>query len=547
MKKIIIITIVYFAKSLVFAQMPKTGYKELADSVAFHRVIVDSLDKIVPWFSPRSMAYDEFLRKRWHFIYSDVPNSPGPAPRSDYPQYYFYCAYKNAKLDPDTWMNDIGEKIPNWFESARLYYQYTGDSLVMSIIRNFVNYTIDHGTSPSSFSWPNFPYTTTNAGDLDFRGFTNSKRLVLHEVQVDHAGDIGLTYFKLFLYTGEEKFKLAAIHVADVLASNARTGSAIASVWPYRVVMSTGQVTAPYGANWFGCYALLDNLVKAKLGNIAAYRLAMNKAKDFILHYPMKTGYWTDGHTDTDVKSNVYRSNMSASNATLYLLDHPDFDPDFKLDVPKLIMWTEKYFIFRSAPGEPSMQWGAHIVGEQDSFLYKMDYQTARYAAECAGWYAASGDTSYKEKAYRSLNWVTYCSDSNGMASESPLSKGITSWWSDCYGEGPRMFYHAFAAVPAWAPPGENHLLYSTGILKKVMYGPGFVHYTATDYDGIETLRLIFNPANITIDGKRILRRPDLSGEGFTVKTLGQGDYVVQVKRSHIGAIIISNKDVVSQ
>jgi len=133
------------------------------------------------------------------------------------------------------------------------------------------------------------------------------------------------------------------------------------------------------------------------------------------------------------------------------------------------------------------------------------------------------------------------------MASESPLSKGITSWWSDCYGEGPRMFYHAFAAVPAWAPPGENHLLYSTGILKKVMYGPGFVHYTATDYDGIETLRLIFNPANITIDGKRILRRPDLSGEGFTVKTLGQGDYVVQVKRSHIGAIIISNKDVVSQ
>ena len=399
MKKILLLLFIYFSKNGISAQPIQSGYKELADTVAFHRVILDSADRIVPWFNPRSMAYDQFLRKRWHFIYSRVPNSPGPPPRSNYPQYYFYCAYKNAKLDPDTWMNDVGEKIPNWFESARLYYQYTGDTMVMSIIRHFVEYTLDHGTSPSTFSWPDFPYTTTNAGDLDFRGFTNSKRLQLHEVQVDHAGDIGLSYFKLYLYTGEEKFKQAAIHVADALASHAQTGSATASVWPYRVVMSTGQVTAPYGANWFGCYSLLDNLVRAKIGNTAAYRSAMAKAKAFILQYPMKTGYWTDGHTDTDVNSNIYRSNMSASNASLYLLDHPEFDPDFLKDVPGLIAWTEKYFIFHSAPGEPAMQWGAHIVGEQDSFLFKMDYQTARYAAECAGWFAASGDTSFKEKA----------------------------------------------------------------------------------------------------------------------------------------------------
>ena len=26
---------------------------------------------------------------------------------------------KNGILEPDEWMNDVGEKIPNWFESAR--------------------------------------------------------------------------------------------------------------------------------------------------------------------------------------------------------------------------------------------------------------------------------------------------------------------------------------------------------------------------------------------------------------------------------------------
>ena len=47
---------------------------------------------------------------------------------------------------------------------------------------------------------------------------------------------------------------------------------------------------------------LLENLIRANVGNIKAYELARDKARDFILQYPMKTGYWTDGHTDTDVK-----------------------------------------------------------------------------------------------------------------------------------------------------------------------------------------------------------------------------------------------------
>ena len=192
---------------------------------------------------------------------------------------------------------------------------------------------------------------------------------------------------------------------------------------------------------------MLDSLAKAGLGNPAQYEDACAKVRAFLLQYPMKTGYWTDGHTDTDVNSNTYKSNMSASNMVLYLLDNPGFDPDWKADVPKLIRWTEDNFVFRTAPDEPATQWGANIVGEQDSFLYKMDYQTARYAAACARWYAVSGDQAYKEKAYRSLNWVTYCNNAVGQATESPVSikKPISNWWSDCYGECPRMFYHAFA------------------------------------------------------------------------------------------------------
>jgi len=148
-------------------------------------------------------------------------------------------------------MNDIGEKIPNWFESARLYYAYSGDASVMAIVKGLVDHTVEHG-------------------------------------------------------------------------------------------------------------------------------------------------YWTDGHTDTNVNSNTYKSNPSASNAKLYLLDHPEFNPDWRTDIPGLIRWTEENFVFGCALGQRATQWGANIVGEQEGFLPKMDYQTARQAAECARWNAVSGDAGRK-------------------------------------------------------------------------------------------------------------------------------------------------------
>ena len=84
---------------------------EFPDSIATHKVMLDDQSKIISWIRPQSMAYDRFLRDRWNFIIRGVPASPGPAPRSDYPQYYFYCAYKNQQMIPDTWMNDVAKKF----------------------------------------------------------------------------------------------------------------------------------------------------------------------------------------------------------------------------------------------------------------------------------------------------------------------------------------------------------------------------------------------------------------------------------------------------
>ena len=206
--KITLVSLFAFIIQFVAAQNTSKSNTDILDSMKIrfqentHPVVLDEHFKIISWTKPQSSAYDNFLRQRWNFIKNKVPNSPGPEPRSSYPQYYFYCAYreKNGTLEPDQWMNDVGEKIPNWFESARLYYAYTGDTSVMTIVKNMADYTLEHGISPANFSWPNFPYTTTNAGDTEFRGFTSAKRFSLHEIQVDHAGEMGLTYYRLYQY-----------------------------------------------------------------------------------------------------------------------------------------------------------------------------------------------------------------------------------------------------------------------------------------------------------------------------------------------------------
>ena len=105
-----------------------------------------------------------------------------------------------------------------WFESARLFYAYTGDMEPLTITKGMVDYSLEHGITPSTYSWPNFPQTASDAGELEFRGFTTAKRFSADDVQVDHAGDMGATYYRMYFFYGDTKYKTAAINVADVLA-----------------------------------------------------------------------------------------------------------------------------------------------------------------------------------------------------------------------------------------------------------------------------------------------------------------------------------------
>lgn len=503
-----------------------------------HQVQLDSQDKLLPRDVGERNPYDHFLHLRWNFIKTKVPMSPGPPPRSSYPQYFFYCAFIDSTgiLLPDPWMNDVGEKIPMWLESARLYRDYSGNGEPLKRAKALVDYSMEHGITPADFEWPNMPYTAANAGALEFRGFTG--RFAEHDIHLDHAGDIGSTYYKMYLLFNEPRYREAAIHIADILAAKVGKGSATESPWPYMVNAKTGKVVSEYGTNWFGCIRLFEMLLEDKDGNVGLYKKALQTVRDWLAAYPFKNGVWVDGHTDTYITGTGNLSNLSASNAGLYVSDHPERVADWKTILPSLIEWTEKNFVFKSNKGEPSQMWGANIVSEQVAFMPKMDYQTARYAAQCAKWYSMGGGEAYKEKAYRALNFVTYCNDSVGKAYESPFTKGVNSWWSDSYGECPIMFYHAMAAIPEWAPVGENHVLYSSGVIRDVTYRPNVVQYAAVEKTGTEYLKLGYKPSTVSLNGE-VVYPASSKGGTVKVKKLADGGYAITISRSISGEVVI--------
>ena len=481
-----------------------------AEVLRYHTLVVDGQNKIVPWFTPVASAFDNYLDQCWAWALA-APNDSHGLPIS-----YLYCAWRpgNPPALDSGWENDVGEKIPNWVESARLYYQYSGNRAALDYVKGLVDYSLAHGQTPTNHAWADFPVGTSNAGDTEFRGFTGAWSL--WDCHVDLAADIGFSMYRMFQVYGDTKYRDKAIHVADVLATNIVPGNAHDSPWPYVINSQTGANRSRYAASWDGALELFDLLIENNQGSVSNYISARALLKSWLLTYPMQNGNWVDGHSDVNINGTNNWSTTCASDMCLYLLEHPTWDTNFLNDVPKLLKWAEENFVNVSTPdGVPGQYHGAYVPAEQIAYMWRMGYQTARLGAQYALWYEVSGDATCKDRAYRCFAYNTYMMQTNGQSSDGPTD-GVGFWWSDCYGEATRMYYYGLAAVPEWAPPDENHLLRSSSVVKAIAYTNSSITYTTWDSAATELFRLASVPTNVLAGGVALPQLTTLTNQGWT-------------------------------
>ena len=223
---------------------------------------------------------------------------------------------------------------------------------------------------------------------------------------------------------------------------------------------------------------------------------------DWICKYPLRTnlwkGYFEDIRLDPD---NGNRDQLSPLETARYLLALKPDDIDWKCEVPALIEWVKQTL------GAP-LFFSAESIHEQNYCFFVMGSHTARFASLCALWSEASGDASYRERAIRALNWAGYMANEDGTVTVGVDRPDYYNqcWFTDGYFDYVPHFIDCMAAIPSLAPADADHLLSSTSVVKHIEYRPGQIKCKTFDNEGIETLRLSFEPKVIRC-GEHLLQR----------------------------------------
>jgi hypothetical protein len=102
----------------------------------------------------------------------------------------------------------------------------------------------------------------------------------------------------------------------------------------------------------------------------------------------------------------------------------------------------------------------------------------------------------------------------------------------------------------AWFPDimganRENHIMRSSEVVRKVIYGKDKITYTTFDSptQSVDVLRLAYSPKLVTANGKALPLHTDLTSKGYTVRSLAGGDFIVSIRHDGATEMALSGSD----
>jgi hypothetical protein len=504
-----------------------------APTIADRPVALDAQGKLLPWPMPDNIgySYSSHVLSQWTVLWDQYNRQR---------LYYYHCCFDidriTYELIPDQkWANSTGYLRAMLQGFIERLYPYTGDPRMLTFMEDFVDYELEHGTTPADYAWSGVPYASADPGVADYRGWSNHG----HDYIEPHVvGEDGYAYLRLYEMTGNTKYLQAAIRCAKALVKNYKKGDATHSPWRVRCYAKDGTTRGekpmgPYSANVIEPIMLFDELIRLRQGNIAEYTRTRQNAWLWFQTYPLLNNVWV-GYFEDVSPSMGNMNQVIPLEFARYVLLHPEKDPQWREHARKLIEWV------KTTPRWPKyIVHGAMVTTEQGdgvNFCCNLpnqccDSHTSRLAAVEALYFAKTGDESYREAAFRSYNWVTYF---QGLPGKTHAPWGENQWWfTDEFSDGPRRLMDAFWAVPEWAPADESHLLGSSSVITKISYRKGSVTYSTFDPESTDVLRLDFVPESVTANGRAISRGKSLpsTGSGFV---FDESTHVLRIR--HDGA-----------
>jgi hypothetical protein len=107
-------------------------------------------------------------------------------------------------------------------------------------------------------------------------------------------------------------------------------------------------------------------------------------------------GYFEDTPADS---TNANRVQITPLEVARYLIQHPEYDPWYRQNVPALINWCKAVF------GTDGSR-GYNAQCEQLICYRPMGSHSARYASVCAMWHRQTGEKWFRDEAFENFNWL---------------------------------------------------------------------------------------------------------------------------------------------
>ena len=527
------------------------------DTLCGHRISRDSQQRILGWYKPEvpGAVYDKVVHLSSEFL-KNIPAEES----TGLPMYLVTCCFegpqfnREKKIIAQNWPHNPACVYSGAVQSLAIRYRiYSGDDSYLNIVRTMLDYELTNGTTSDDWKWPGVPYASADPFTKVYTGATKweadgMRGDGLHGIEPDKVGEMGYAYLLFYEITNEQKYLEAAIRCADALSYNVNEVKAeqssltpfsqSRSPWPFRVNARTGVVISEYCSNVLEPVKLLDELVRIggriNLSESKAllYKEASCIAWDWLYSKsgPMTTFVWNAYFEDIPNDPGMTnRLQITPIEISKYLLLHPEKDKNLSTDIPSLIHWVANAFKTE----------GLDAIKEQTWCYEPMCSQTARYGSVCAMYYEFSGEPWYRDQAYRFLNVASYMTYDNGVVAVGPNWPG--SWFSDGYGDYIRHFVDAMAAVPEWAPAGEDHLLRSSSVVQNISYKTEQITFKTYDDGSDVVMRLSAKPVSVQVNGKKLELSKNKPDNSWTWTPLEKGG-IMKLNYSGCNQVIIKKK-----
>ena len=504
----------------------------------------DRFGVIAPWYQGLNGQLDERtsiavnVYKRYPWV--GKPKAVMAAPDFVYNSHWSISPAGEIAVPPTTdWMcGDLSQRAWSIVKGLTAYYQYSGDPIAFLYIPLTVDYILDYAQTDDKAAWPRFPISTPTNGKAYGKCDPNARN------QLDLCAITGTEVLRAYKLTGNKRYLAAVEHWGDVFAAKCNYKDKSLSPW--------NRYADPSVVGWSdvltGTTAIitdfLDDLINVGYtGKGGAIVRARDRGREFLNDQMLPAWIVNDtwGRTYWDWDNPVMCGTMSM--CLDHMMRYPNAYPTWKRDLRNLMP-----MIFNRNSADPNsmadMYSGAWAFPESSVCCgTSLSYNQYTSAPTFLHYAALTGDPWAKEIGRRMMLMATYDSDEKGVVKDGLLGQSVaTGEWSNLAHPWPLcQIMEAMAWLPEELGPNrENHIVRSSSVVSNVQYGVGRIEYTTFDARSptLDVLRLSFVPTSVRAGG-----RPLVSGKGYWVKRLSNGDAIVTIRHDGDRHVVVTGAD----